>query len=146
MSPEELERKAKDYREVTAPAIYAEVTSGRITWPAAATRAMAELSDMQFGLTNEEYAQVVGEGPNEMERYEKLCKVAGWLIVHDGTTIMHTPGEILRGHSSGWPGLTPPEETRPLIDLLASDEEQDFQLLKRSLEELVGRTQNPFPD
>lgn len=141
-SAEELEEKAEHYRTVTAPSLLEELRNGG-RWSALSVKARAELADINFGLTDEEYEKIVGHGSERPDRYEKLCKVMGWLIT-DGTVMMYTPGEVLRDHSSGWPGLTSPEETRPLLDLLASDNDEDFQLLKRSLEEMLGRTSSPF--
>ena len=124
MGPEELEKKASHYRNVTVVGIIEDANRG-VERSSLITRAMAELSEINFGLTDEEYGQVVDTGSDKIARYERLCKVAHWLV-SDGTVILYTPGEILRGHNSGWPGLTPPEETRPCLDLLATGKEEDF--------------------
>jgi hypothetical protein len=144
-SNEEIEAKAEHYRSVTVPQLIEGFNSGDLSALALTTRARAELSGFNFGLTNEEYDKIVGKGPDSTKRYEKLCKVMGW-IIEDGTLMAHTPGEFLRECSSGWPGLTPPNETRPYLDLLASDEEADLMILKRSLEEVLGRRHHPFEE
>jgi hypothetical protein len=141
-SAEELEERVAYYKEVTAPGLIEEIGNGGPI-PGVLLKARAELAECNFGLSNQEYAEVVGEGEGATDRYEKVCRVAGWLI-DNGVALSCTPGEILRAHSSGWPGLTAPEEIKPFLELLASQDEEDFMLLKRSLEELLGCTDRPF--
>ncbi len=136
--------RAERYRSVIAPDLVKQLQEGASA-SAVILKARSELAEFNFGLSDEEYENIVGDGPDAIERYEKVCKVMGWLI-DDGTLILYTPAEVIRAHSSGWPGLTPPEETRPLMELLASDDEKDHRLLKRTLEEMLGRQHDPFKD
>jgi hypothetical protein len=133
---QDLAGQVANYQKETVPDLLRLRATGTPWNPNIVDKAMAKLSDINFGLTDEEYANIVGSGQDEMTRYERLGKFARW-VVSDGTFLAHTPGELLREGRYGWLGLSLEHAQGQYLDLLASGEEADFKQLKRELEEVL---------
>ena len=141
----DLASRVADYELKTVPELLKARVGGTPWTPQIVTWAMAELREINFGLTDEEYGRVVGSSEDETVRYERLRKFAGWMV-GDGTLIGHTPGELLRERHHGWLRVSLEEKSGQYLDLLASGKETDFRQLKRELEEALPFCDQPLED